>query len=717
MSLVDGIVNATFAPGLRVSQAEFRRTVYFTNGWERMRRWAGNWARRRDWSGTNEFQEVPYAGIEGPSIEDTGWTAAANDGYTVGSGGEWEAGTRAVRFRWGSSADGYVSNPSNELEITLDAGSKTITFDVRNGGTDADKIPLPTDPKADQIHIESTVADGSIFYLVGTFATTDAAGNPITSILTSISDASLAASPLPWDDDGHDLPPAKRYVLSHRGRLILYGDVLYEQGTATATINSRTVTGSGTKWAEYALGTASEPPIAGRRFFRLATQEWYEIESRDSDTQLTLKDYWGGESVTGAAYQIASGNNLIYFSKADYPESFPPLSWIALPTGGHGGQVTAAIGIDDAVLFCTEAASFRFTWVAEPSTDGQVYPVPGNRGAITPHVCVSVGGRIYLLDRLGIWCYDGGVPVDGFARRVQKILAALDYSQTESWHAVYLPELKAIRWYVTRSGDTAPVYYLQYDPVRDTWCDGEIAYGLTASHFGRTHRDDKLRALGGDQNGHLWWLDTGTSDGGAGSTHLTVAAGSSGTFVSVSQTLTAGDLQLLGAEVVHVRSGESRRITGNAANALYLTSAFSSLTVGDALWVGPIRAKLKTKTLYAAQGVKKRRPRYLRGFYQPTSSVRYLQVRVYENNSAAAKTWGDMDVRTDSANVLRPGTVTGYPASDWLIDLSDATGRFEVPLGANAVWCFSAELEIKEPDSEVSLWGLEIDGVEEASPE
>lgn len=718
MSLADGIVNASFTPGLRVTAAEFRRSLYLTNGWDRMRRWVGNWARRRDWSGTNELQEVPYAGIEGPSIEPTAWAPTSGGGYAVAGGGSWEAGTRQVRFRYGESATGHVSNPSNPISITLAEGGKTITFDVGSGS--ATKIPLSTDLKVDQVIIESTIADGTLFFLVGIFPTTtyvDApGGTPITSIETSISDAALEASALPWEDDGHDLPPAKRYVLSHRGRLVLYGDVTYEEGTITLVLNSTTVVGSGTKWSEFALGTADDPPIAGRRFLRAGYFEWYEIESRDSDTQLTLKDYWGAASVAGAAYQIASGNNLIYFSRADYPEAFPPTSYIGLPTGGHGGQVTAAIGIDDAILFCTDTASFRFTWISEPSEDGAAYPVPGNRGAISPHVCVTANGRVYLMDRLGIWCYDGGVPVD-ISRKIEKILASLDYAYADSWHAVYMPRLKAIRWYVTPAGQTQPTYYVQYDPTRDTWCDGELQHALTASHFGRTHRDDQLRALGGDANGHVWWLDTGTSDGGAGYTHLTVAAGSFGTYVAVAETLAPQSIQLYGTEVYHPASGESRRITGNVDNALVLASAFTSIAPGDALWLGPIRAKLRTKTFYAANLEHKQRPRCLRGFYTPLSSNRYLQVRVYENNSTTAKTWGDMSFRGLMGNVIRPGTLTGYPTSDWLVNLNANEGRFEIPLGANAVWCVAVELEIVEPDAELALWGLELQGVEAPSPE
>lgn len=715
MPLDQGTIDANFTPNLRVSCAEFRNLTYLANGWDRMRRWGGNWDRRLDWSGLDEFEEVPYAGIEGPSIEAGSWAPALSESAADNEG--WEPGAHLFRYRYLDSRNNFPSNPSAPATLTVSAASKKLTFTISTTG--AANIIRPSDPKVDRVILEACVVGGTEYFYVGSWAFLDSTGGYVASFTAEISDEALAVSYLTYDEDGHDVPPVKRYVLAHKGRIILYGDLVYDQGTYSSVRNSQTITGSGTYWTQDALGTAADPPIAGKRYFhRTGNPMWYEIESYVSATQLTLKDYWGDDDFTGDTYEISSGNALIYFSKADYPESFPPLSWITLPSGASGGRVSAAIGYDEAVMFFTERSTFRFVWSEEPSEDGTAFPVPGTRGAISPRVIVPYGGRLYVMDRAGMWVYSGGVPED-ISRPIEKIfLTQLDFAYAQDWHAVYVPRERAIRWYVTLSGDTTPKFYFQYDPDRNTWTTGDLYHGLTESHLGWVYDGDAPRPLGGDENGYVWRMDETAADGETEHyNHLTLAGGSTGVYAAVAETLSSGSFTYQGVEVYYPKLGESRRITTNATNALVLSSAFSSYTPGDELWLGPIRTKLKTKTFFCPMGKDKKRPRFLRVFYEATTRTRYLQVRVYENGSASAKTWGDMTFRGLMGTVIRPGTVDGYPATDWLVDLSDTVGRAEIPLGANAVWSIAVEFELIEPDASTSIWGIEIDGVMNPSPE
>ena len=75
----------------------------------------------------------------------------------------------------------------------------------------------------------------------------------------------------------------------------------YKTGTINVTKNSNIVTGVGTKWINQLSGVS-----AGRMLILQTSKqiEIYEIESVQSDTQLTLSDSYSGETLKGLKYKI-----------------------------------------------------------------------------------------------------------------------------------------------------------------------------------------------------------------------------------------------------------------------------------------------------------------------------------------------------------------------------------------------------------------------------
>ena len=75
----------------------------------------------------------------------------------------------------------------------------------------------------------------------------------------------------------------------------------YKIGTVNVTKNSNIVTGVGTKWTNQLSGVSS-----GRMLIlQISNQiDIYEIESVQSDTQLTLSDNYLGETIKGLKYTI-----------------------------------------------------------------------------------------------------------------------------------------------------------------------------------------------------------------------------------------------------------------------------------------------------------------------------------------------------------------------------------------------------------------------------
>lgn len=69
----------------------------------------------------------------------------------------------------------------------------------------------------------------------------------------------------------------------------------YTTGTVSVTADSKTVTGSGTTF------TAA---MAGRKIRIAGNNEYYRIDTRDSDTQLTLEQNYQGATASGQTYSI-----------------------------------------------------------------------------------------------------------------------------------------------------------------------------------------------------------------------------------------------------------------------------------------------------------------------------------------------------------------------------------------------------------------------------
>lgn len=79
------------------------------------------------------------------------------------------------------------------------------------------------------------------------------------------------------------------------------GVAYYNTGTATATVGSKTVTGTGTNWLSTVGGLTA---IKAGDKFGIHVGRPIIIASVDSNTQLTLEDNWPGPAQTNAAYRI-----------------------------------------------------------------------------------------------------------------------------------------------------------------------------------------------------------------------------------------------------------------------------------------------------------------------------------------------------------------------------------------------------------------------------
>lgn len=717
----------------RPCAAYMQRRLYLSTGWRHLLTWDG--LSGSPGGGIDPEDAIQEAGLEGPSQETGAWTPTPTPAAASGSAAVTE-GDHLVRYRYRNSQNGAVSNPSSEYTLAAD-GTKKYTFAIDDAG--ATKIIRSTQFLADQIVLESTLADtlDGTFYEVARVAMTE------DEVVFTLSDVELARQRLTWDDAedpypglGHSLPPVKRYVLAHRGRLWAYGEVIHDDGTATVTHDSQAITGAGSPgWTEDALGTEDDPPIAGRRFFAIPGQEGtvYEILERVSATELLVRRVsnvygpgYGAASQSGVSYQIVSRDTQIYFSRAGFPESWPPDNALEIPSTGLSGQVMAGVGYGADLLFFCEHGAYRFLYDIDPRIQGQFLPIPGSRGAYHQGLVFALEGRVYAFDSQGPWVYEGGEPID-LSGPITEELGDLDRSRADEWCAVYIPDANAIRFYVTLTGDDSEgcTYYLQLSlekrlDLPRAWSTGRVDQAVTCvalvPYQANAGEPSQLVPVLGDALGHSWYADQGTMDGGTSATReLTVAAGGSASDVHTEETLPISNAGLGGVAVTWKEGGETRLVQQNEINLIVLDEAFSSAPAeGDTLWLGRIRGKLRTKTFWPARdGHGNLQGRWLICRYTPTDEVRRLLVRVYEDNDASAKTWADADdyPTGPQEHVSPPGSIDDYAATDWVVDLSDDRGWFKIPLGAADVHCLQVELEVNEPDTPLEVWDIQLVGV------
>ena len=535
--------------------------------------------------------------------------------------------------------------------------------------------------------------------------------NTASSIDFSMTDSELELQFLPWSDDGHDPPPIAQNIVSHRERIWLFGQVTHSIGTATFTNASTTVAqGSSPDWNTEALG-ASAGASSVQWLIRAtgSNEATYEI-SYYTGSDIIMKTAYADGTET-VAYKIFSRANVVWVSEPGYPESFSPLRFINGPNAADSNNLTAGVGYGSSMVFYSPSGMYRYSWDTDPLEDGFWTPLSNKAGALNQRVVIEHEGTIYSMDRRGWHAWRGTFPTL-ISRPLGSILSSIDFAYADRFHACYLPDSRAIRWWVTYTGDTYPKNYVQYDVDTGAWSTGTYLQGITDSRL--IDHGSGLRVFLLDDQGYSWWADTGLADGcPAANSHITTTTGSTTTVIQSATTLPTSGTGLAGMYLnrrTSAGASENRLISSNTSSAITVSSAFSSAPgTGVVMWVGPIPSKIKTRAFGLKPNAKvKTRTGYVTLMFKPTSSARYLQVRVYEDYSSTAKTWST--AQNNRTGLAWPGSNTRYPTADWVVDLSTTGGVVHVPIGSEWKKFFEVEIETDEPDSDFYLISMEYDG-------
>jgi hypothetical protein len=155
--------------------------------------------------------------------------------------------------------------------------------------------------------------------------------------------------------------------------------------------------------------------------------------------------------------------------------------------------------------------------------------------------------------------------------------------------------------------------------------------------------------------------------------------------------------------------GESRLISANTSSTLTTAAFTTAPTVGTRIHLGRVNAEAKTKAFRAKNGMDVA-GRSLRIHYEPLAVVagaeRRLRVRFYRD-------WSSTQVPQSAGPYAKPPNCTLDAATgDWLVDLTEPTGRATVPIGSGSASVVEIEIEITDSSVPVKILGLSVEGVD-----
>lgn len=668
----------TVASGLHSNRGCFARAngrLYFTNDHNAMQRV------------TDGAVTAGVAGISAPTIAITA--------PSITGSGLCSIGTHGTRYRYFDSKSLYMSDPSDQVNVTLVSGT-TLAYSIGaiGGGLN---IERSTDAKVDQVIIELTDAGSSTFYRAATV------NQALTGTTVSMDDTTLRLQVTAARDGdfGHQPPPLCSMLEEHRGRVFGLGSTVstitgVTVSTAAAGVSGFTVTGStfSSGWAGRLIKVGSDTKS-------------YRITTMSGNALMLLSEAYTGTAGVKTGVQVYSATpDMLYWTRAGFPESWD-LARFARRVMQNDTDIPAGMVSHHEVLHILGQRTMRILDYSSDPASGQLIQVPTDMGVWNHRCIVKANGRIYGWGRSGAWTVNGLIPkhisapvddlIDG---TTSGSTDNYDVAQYEEFHGVYDPWERSVMWFYCNSDDTAPKRCIIYDVDTGKWKLGVFKHKIAASALTTGGTANSTRALLSDAGqGYSWYLKPDVFDvvpaimsGGV----LTISnTGSTTTVLNVTEALPTGGLELYGAVLCY--SGQETFVTTNTANTITVSPALTSApTVGTEAFVGQIDVTVKTKfTDFGALGNKKR-PNYLMIALIPGLAAGKLTVKVYLDHSTTAFTFtkGSSDTQPDGV------TITNNSSSVTVdLDGGDGAGVAFVPLPDQWTRSIAAEITTTRPQS------------------
>jgi len=619
------------------------------------------------------------AGITGPSGALGAPTAAA---------GNTSNGTHLARYRYRNSQTGYISNPSDNVSVTVTGGNGSLTFNSSSDYT------LSTDAKVDYIDFEMTPVNDSTFYTATSIL------NTATAAVVSISDASLTqqfnASAIYGSAENfnlfnHEVPPVGSIVISHRGRTFIGGTAPYAiTASFTSTSSTVTYTGGAQAWV-------------GRLIQASGDTVNYTIGAVASTT-MTLTAVYAGSTGSKSANVFKKLPNRVFYSEINMPESFNQAQNARDVLAGRGDRLRGIYSRTDALYFFGLYSSERLAFNTNPSAvTSNLLRIQGHRGVFNQRCIIEAEGRLFCFDKQGMYEVSE-TPRDISSHVYDTLKEQVDYSKSVQFHGVFDPIERTLIWFFVATGDTVPKFaaVVDFDTVGNAgearWQFYQYRQGIVSSSIVAS-ADGEVRAWVGDENGYTWTLSTTNTFDGIYPTNpsvLTIAAGATTTVLPVDEALYT-TTTMAGAIAYLPSTGEEKLISTNSASSVTLATALDNApSDGDILWAGSFPVEYRTKW-WVGQGMQnKKKPSYFYLMLYPASGAGKLSIYFFKDFSTQPFTFTpDISYIENDGVTFEGGVLT--------IDLDGGSGDGFVAVNMPSEWSRSLQARILSTEPQGTL--------------
>lgn len=682
-----------------------RGDILITNGADRALRWDG-----RTLSAEN-------AGIEAP--------ASSLSVMATGTGSLWGDYTVYVQF---VDDEGIVSNFSPSRTISISSEHPVASLSYSN-------IPVSSDTRVTKRRIwRNTHGQEITWYL-------DVEIDDNTTIIassTKTDDQLLASTAEPFlTEDGwpnanrHTIPPSfMRVVASFQDRTWWCAPSEYRTGSVWR-VGSTTVEGTDTNWTSSMVG----------RKLRVSGHTVGIVAEVNSPTSIELADPistgFGGSNISYAIEPEAELRNSIIFSEATEPESCGGTTdegdFINQIVLQDDGDAITGLMVHGSYLYVLKRSHvYHLATAGDPRREGVQAGLVAERGCINQRCWARVEGNAFLMDRAGIYAFNGS-STESVSGPIQDYFRGRIYWPREKWfHAVHLPDLEAVAWFVCLDSSQYPNKALVYFYRTGTWSIDSYPYALGASCL--CPIGGEYRAIAGAENEPMLlnegvldgpapfahrrlerladWPD-GTISGTVESASLFTVTDSTASFVFSSWFDTSG---IVGAPLIVTDSygnTQTRRISSISATShtIRVIEPFHTIpSPGDSYTIGGIPFEGKWGSFRYLDKAEDNQ-RAIQLDYETLSEPTTLNARIYHNHSESPDEFVVDQEDIANAIVTRVGSANAqlsltHPYGHAHLNIP---GRFESTGPANR-WV-EVELKGTAGRQKVKLYSMSVDGV------
>lgn len=341
----------------------------------------------------------------------------------------------------------------------------------------------------------------------------------------------------------------------------------------------------------------------------------------------------------GRLFVWGASDNLLYWSRAGYPEAFDVLDWARNVTQGKSDRPTALASYFNDLYLMGARSMRRLVYTGDPAA-GMLVSIPGELGAYNQRCIAGVDGSLFGFGSAGAWIIDGIQP-DHISRPIDETWQAeVDEAQSEEFHVFYDPQERAVWFCYVKTGDDKPQTAICYEQRTRQWTRRSFRNTIQCSlTVGDTSRATRTW-LGDGDGGYCWKLeDDRVGDGVPASMTSAIATcdtGSTTTALNIVESLSTAP-SLAGCILYDETADIQRLISSNTANTITLATALPSApAVGYRFYVGSVRCELISDWIMADALNKTMSPVRLNIDHLSDTQQVDVRVSVYANFSASA---------------------------------------------------------------------------------